>query len=241
MADQELLDDFLEALEEAGSPAKNLQLRQALGWDEAQYEAVKTELVSRGIVKRGRGRSDTVSLVGAEPAKASGNGHKPSRNGRAKAVEAKDKSLESWIWDAACSIRGAKDAPKYKDYILPLIFTKRLCDVFDDELNRIAQAVGSRQKAFQLVQADHKLVRCSPCWRRLSGWDDRRRFTCNGRQTGLQTTGAPLGLQAGCALGLAGHPAHAPEVGLLLHQRPPALQQRSAQPRSRAVGLRDRA
>ena len=49
--------------------------------------------------------------------------------------EANDKSLESWIWDAACSIRGAKDAPKYKDYILPLIFTKRLCDVFDDELN----------------------------------------------------------------------------------------------------------
>lgn len=36
------------------------------------------------------------------------------------------KSLESWIWDAACSIRGAKDAPKYKDYILPLVFTKRL-------------------------------------------------------------------------------------------------------------------
>lgn len=24
------------------------------------------------------------------------------------------KSLESWIWDAACSIRGAKDAAKYK-------------------------------------------------------------------------------------------------------------------------------
>ena len=69
------------------------------------------------------------------------------------------KSLESWIWDAACSIRGAKDAPKYKDYILPLIFTKRLCDVFDDELTPIAQEVGSRKKAFQLVEADHKLVR----------------------------------------------------------------------------------
>ena len=71
----------------------------------------------------------------------------------------KDKSLESWIWDAACSIRGAKDAPKYKDFILPLIFTKRLCDVFDDELNRIAAEVGSRQKAFALVKADPKLVR----------------------------------------------------------------------------------
>ncbi len=61
------------------------------------------------------------------------------------------KSLESWIWDAACSIRGAKDAGKYKDFILPLIFTKRLCDVFDDELNRIAEEVGGRAKAFILV------------------------------------------------------------------------------------------
>jgi type I restriction enzyme M protein len=70
-----------------------------------------------------------------------------------------NKSLETWIWDAACSIRGAKDAPKYKDYILPLIFTKRLCDVFDDELDRIAAEVGSREKAFRLVKADKKLVR----------------------------------------------------------------------------------
>ncbi len=53
----------------------------------------------------------------------------------------KDKSLESWIWNAACSIRGARDAPKYKDYILPLIFTKRLCDVFDDELDCIADTL----------------------------------------------------------------------------------------------------
>ena len=70
-----------------------------------------------------------------------------------------NKSLESWIWDAACSIRGAKDASKYKDFILPLIFTKRLCDVFDDEINRMAEEVGSRKKAFQLAKRDHKLVR----------------------------------------------------------------------------------
>ena len=70
-----------------------------------------------------------------------------------------DKSLESWLWDAACSIRGAQDAPKYKDFILPLVFTKRLCDVFDDELNRIAEKVGSRAKAFKLVARDQNLVR----------------------------------------------------------------------------------
>ncbi len=71
----------------------------------------------------------------------------------------KDKSLESWIWDAACSIRGAKDAAKYKEFILPLIFTKRLCDVFDDEVSRIARELGSRAKAFKLVKHDKKLVR----------------------------------------------------------------------------------
>ncbi len=70
-----------------------------------------------------------------------------------------DKSLEQWLWDAACSIRGVKEAPKYKDYILPLVFTKRLCDVFDDEINRIAKEVGGRAKAFEIVKHDKKLVR----------------------------------------------------------------------------------
>ena len=160
MLDQDQLNDFLEALEEAGSPAKNPDLREALGWDEALYEEVKAELVAKGIVKRGMGRSDSVFLADAEPVAHQGTQAKAPRKGKASANGTpKDKSLESWIWDAACSIRGAKDAPKYKDYILPLIFTKRLCDVFDDELNRIAAEVGSRQKAFQLVAADHKLVR----------------------------------------------------------------------------------
>jgi type I restriction enzyme M protein len=72
-----------------------------------------------------------------------------------------DKSLEQWLWDAACSIRGAKDAPKYKDFILPLVFAKRLCDVFDDEINRIAKGTPAeaRAKAFKLVRRDNKLVR----------------------------------------------------------------------------------
>ncbi len=69
------------------------------------------------------------------------------------------KSLEQWIWDAACAIRGAKDAGKFKDYILPLIFVKRLCDVFDDEVNRIAQNAGSRAEALKRIDADHSRVR----------------------------------------------------------------------------------
>jgi type I restriction enzyme M protein len=68
-------------------------------------------------------------------------------------------SLESWIWNAACAIRGAQDAPKYKDFILPLIFVKRLCDVFDDEIDRISQKVDSKEKAYKLIEKDRKLIR----------------------------------------------------------------------------------
>lgn len=69
-----------------------------------------------------------------------------------------NKSLESWIWNAACAIRGAKDAGKFKDYILPLIFVKRLCDVFDDEVNKIAKGK-SRAEALKKIDADHSRVR----------------------------------------------------------------------------------
>ena len=47
-------------------------------------------------------------------------------------------NLESWLWEAACSIRGEIEAPKYKDFIIPLIFLKRLNDVFEDELTNIS-------------------------------------------------------------------------------------------------------
>lgn len=67
----------------------------------------------------------------------------------------KERSLESWIWDAACSIRGAKDAPKYKGCILPHIFTKRLCDVFDDELNGVV-AAASRDSARPCLTNSHR-------------------------------------------------------------------------------------
>lgn len=69
------------------------------------------------------------------------------------------RALENWLWEAACSIRGAIDAPKYKDYILPLIFVKRLSDVFDDEIDRLSQDFGDKETALELAQKDHGLVR----------------------------------------------------------------------------------
>ncbi len=68
-------------------------------------------------------------------------------------------TLENWLWEAACSIRGPLDAPKFKDYILPLLFYKRLSDVYEDELNKLAAELGGKAEAQQLARADRGLIR----------------------------------------------------------------------------------
>jgi type I restriction enzyme M protein len=68
-------------------------------------------------------------------------------------------TLEGWLWEAACQIRGPVDAPKYKDYILPLVFLKRLSDVFEDEFERLVEEVGDEEVAVQVVEEDRRAVR----------------------------------------------------------------------------------
>jgi type I restriction enzyme M protein len=68
-------------------------------------------------------------------------------------------TLENWLWEAACSIRGPVDAPKYKDYILPLLFFKRLSDVFEDEIRQLSKELGDEAMAKALAQEDRKLIR----------------------------------------------------------------------------------
>jgi len=67
--------------------------------------------------------------------------------------------MEQMLWDAACSIRGEKDAAKFKDYLLPLLFLKRLSDVFDDEIERLAAQFGDPDAAREIVECDHSLLR----------------------------------------------------------------------------------
>ena len=65
-------------------------------------------------------------------------------------------TLETWLWEAACAIRGPVDAPKFKDYILPLIFLKRLSDVFEDEIARLAEEYGSPEFAFSIIEDERE-------------------------------------------------------------------------------------
>ena len=81
------------------------------------------------------------------------------RSRRQQAAVPSTKPMEQMLWDAACSIRGAQEAAKFKDYLLPLLFLKRLSDVFDDEIDRLAEEYGDLQLAKEIAESDHGLLR----------------------------------------------------------------------------------
>jgi type I restriction enzyme M protein len=98
------------------------------------------------------------------------------RRRRGAPVAPSTKPMEQMLWDAACSIRGDKEAAKFKDYLLPLLFLKRLSDVFDDEINRLAEDYGDRETALEIAEGDHSLLRfylpSEARWGIISGRED---------------------------------------------------------------------
>ena len=81
----DLTDEFLGALEALGGSAGNGRLRETLEWDEASYEAVKGELLSRRLIVPCRGRGGSVALADESAVEASSNGQTASRAPRTRA------------------------------------------------------------------------------------------------------------------------------------------------------------
>ena len=50
--------------------------------------------------------------------------------------------LESHLWESANILRGPVDAADFKTYIFPLLFFKRICDVWDEEYQEIVDETG---------------------------------------------------------------------------------------------------
>lgn len=139
--------------------------------------------------------------VDPSDAPAAGGAVVTRRRGRqAKPATPTTKPMEQMLWDAACSIRGEKDAPKFKDYLLPLLFLKRLSDVFDDEIDRLAEEYGDRDVALEIADNDHDLLRfylpAEARWAVISGrapydWpDDERGRSTRPRDIGEHLTKA---------------------------------------------------
>lgn len=54
--------------------------------------------------------------------------------------------LESYLWGAATLLRGYIDAGDYKQFIFPLLFYKRLCDVYDEEVAQALEESGGDEE-----------------------------------------------------------------------------------------------
>jgi type I restriction enzyme M protein len=149
----------------------------------AKHLGVSFATVNRWETGKAQPRPAVMRRIEALAARAAPhNPSAPTNNGAArrdrrargnKAAAATTKPMEQMLWDAACSIRGEKDAPRFKDFLLPLLFLKRLSDVFDDEIARLTGTFGTHEKALQMAELDHSLVRfyVPPVarWRLISG------------------------------------------------------------------------
>lgn len=79
---------------------------------------------------------------------ASTSQSKTSKTTSRNRTAAREKSLESWIWDAACSIRGAKDGIDFN----ATIHGQR--DIDDDRLSNLIEAISTKRLGLEDVEAD---------------------------------------------------------------------------------------
>ena len=57
--------------------------------------------------------------------------------------------LQSYLWNSAVLLRTSIDAGAYKQYIFPLLFFKRISDVYDEECEQILKEYGGDEEALE--------------------------------------------------------------------------------------------
>lgn len=65
--------------------------------------------------------------------------------------------LEKYLWGAATALRGTIDAGDYKQYIFPLLFFKRICDVYDEEF-QLALTESDGDLEYAAFAENHRFV-----------------------------------------------------------------------------------
>lgn len=88
--------------------------------------------MAKGIVVRGRGRSDSVSLVGAEPVAQQAAPARAIRKAKAAGNGTANLGFEAKLWLTADKLRNNMDAAEYKHVVLGLIFLKYIAGSFEE-------------------------------------------------------------------------------------------------------------
>lgn len=72
--------------------------------------------------------------------------------------------LESYLWNSAVLLRTSIDAGAYKQYIFPLLFFKRICDVYDEETQAAQETYGEDVELFSEEELHTFLVPQGAHW-----------------------------------------------------------------------------
>ncbi len=65
--------------------------------------------------------------------------------------------LETYLYASADILRGHVDASDYKSFIFPLLFFKRICDIYDEETQNLIKEYGEEGAAF-MGKSAHKFI-----------------------------------------------------------------------------------
>lgn len=72
--------------------------------------------------------------------------------------------LEKYLWGAAKVLRGTIDAGDYKQYIFPLLFFKRICDVYDEEFEKALEESDGDMEYAAFAEHHHFIVPQDAHW-----------------------------------------------------------------------------
>lgn len=75
--------------------------------------------------------------------------------------------LEKYLWGAATALRGTIDAGDYKQYIFPLLFFKRICDVYDEEFEKALEDSDGDLEYAAFAEHHHFLVPVQAHWKKV--------------------------------------------------------------------------
>ena len=75
--------------------------------------------------------------------------------------------LEKYLWSAATTLRGKIDAGDYKQYIFPLLFFKRICDVYDEEFENALSKSADDAEYASFPENHHFQVPAESHWNKV--------------------------------------------------------------------------